>query len=301
MNIEKRNNYETTMSLNGIDTLSGYVDGKMLEGKSLNVTRNNYKPNIGKTYLIINPNKNTNGERLITKYSEFLMKMEKILQEMGATLEELDIIRSDFCFNSQDEKSFEDYRKLHRLLISCLAKAYKYKNCYVSCDLWDFKPLSIAIKKDDSEAENYDKKKQSNGKDESSNRLELRSKDMSGTSLEYQFMERWFERLNKAKKCFKEVQQEANDHLEKLYKEDLKKDKKDRNYVSLTAFLLQHKESIYCTAQMVDLLGRFEEVTNPERKAKKFKEKHNIEYFSQRDLDHIVKVLENKTKEYFNS
>lgn len=301
MNIQKRNKYGETMSLNGIDTLSGYVDGKMLEGKSLNVTRNNYKTNIEKTYLIINPNKNTNGERLITKYSEFLVKMEKILQEMGATLEELDIIRADFCFNSQDGKSFEDYRKLHRLLISCLAKAYKYKNCYVSCDLWDFKPLSIAIKKEDSEAENYDKKKQSNGKDESSNRLELRSKDMSGTSLEYQFMEKWFERLNKAKKCFKEVQEESNNHLERLYKEDLQKPKKDRNYVSLTAFLLQHKESIYCTAQMVDLLSRFEEVTNPARKAKKFKEKHNIEYFSQKDLDHIVRVLENKTKEYFNS
>ena len=95
-------------------------------------------------------------------------------------------------------KSFEDYQKLHRLILSCLAKAYEYKNCYVSCNLWDFERLSIAIKKDDSEAENYNKARASEGRDESANRLELRSKRMSGTDIKYQFMEKWFERLDKA-------------------------------------------------------------------------------------------------------
>ena len=80
----------------------------------------------------INPNKNGGGEKLITKYSEFVDKMSFILDSLGADLSEYDVIRADFCFNSTDKSTYDSYQKLHRLLISCLAKAYKYKNCYVS-------------------------------------------------------------------------------------------------------------------------------------------------------------------------
>ena len=241
------------------------------------------------------------SEKLITRYSEFIEKMEFILNSVGVGLNDYDVIRADFCFNSTDPSSYNSYQKLHRLLISCLAKAYKYKNCYVSCDLWDFERLSISIKKDDSEIENYNKARESDTKDECANRLELRSKRMSGTSIEYQFMAKWFERLDKARKCFNDVQTEANKHLEKLYKEDLGKQPKERNYLSLNAFLLQYKETIYTRKQMINLLSRFEEVKNTIKKADKFKDNHKIEYFSQKDLDYIIGILKKKTEEYFNS
>lgn len=294
------------MDLNGIDTLSGYIPNKVsieeLKKVQENVRQCNYRPTEDRTYLLINPNKNREKEeKLITSYSEFVRKMDHIINSLGADPNDLDIIRADFCFNSRDESTFEDYQKLHRLIISCLADTYKFKNCYVSCDLWDYDRLSIAIKKDDCEIENYNKYKQSDGTDESANRLELRSKRISGTSIKYQFMVKWFERLDKAIEHFEDVQQKANMHLERLYQEDLLRDKKDRKYVSLTAFLIQYKESIYTSKQMIDLLSRFEEVANPQNRAKKFKEKHNIEYFSKRDLDHIVRILKQKTLQYFNS
>lgn len=306
MNIEKRNDYEKKMILNGIDTLSGYIyrqvsEKDMENGVKWNINQCNYQTDNERTYLLINPNKNGKSERLITKYSEFVEKMNFILNSLGADLSELDVIRADFCFNSTDKTTYNSYQKLHRLIISCLAKAYKYKNCYVSCDLWDFERLSVAIKKDDSEIENYNKDRQSEGTDESANRLELRSKRMSGTSIEYQFMTKWFERLDKARKCFDEVQMESNNHLEKLYKKDLAKPPKERNYLSLNAFLLQYKEAIYTRKQMIDLVSRFEEVKNPTKKADKFKENHKIEYFSQKDLDYIIKVLKDKATEYFSS
>lgn len=305
MNIPKRDNYEKTMILNGIDTLSGYVprkisDADMKNGVKCNINQCNYQVGKDRTYLLINPNKQGDGEKLITKYSEFVEKMSFILESLGSDLSEYDVIRADFCFNSTDKTTYDSYQKLHRLLISCLAKAYNYKNCYVSCDLWDFARLSIAIKKDDSEAENYNKARQSDDKDECANRLELRSKRMSGTSIEYQFMTKWFERLDNARKCFKDVQMESNKHLEQLYKADLEKPPKERNYLSLTAFLLQHKEAIYKREQMINLLSRLG-VKNPEKKANKFKEKHKIEYFTQADLDYIINVLKKKTAEYFNS
>lgn len=306
MNKEKRNNYENTMTLNGIDTVSGYLPNMMITYQNMqnnvktNINRCNYQADKDKTYIVINPNKNKQSERLITRYSEFVEKMSFILNGIGANLEDLEVIRADFCFNSTDEQSYGSYQKLHRLILSCLAKAYKYENCYVSCDLWDYERLSIAIKKDDSEAENYNKKRQSNGKDESCNRLELRSKRMGGTTIQYQFMTKWFERLDKAQKMFEDVQQECNNHLEKLYKTDLSKPPKERNYLNLIAFLLQYKEAIYTRNQMIDLLSRFDEVKNPVKKANKFKESHKIEYFSKKDLEYTIKILKKKTAEYFS-
>lgn len=307
MNIQKRNEYAEKMNLNGIDTLSGYVPRKVLNenefknGVGVNVNQCNYQADNERTFLLINPNKQGEGESLITKYSDFVKKMEHILESVGADLEEYDIVRADFCFNSRDISSYGTYQKIHRLLISCLAKAYKYKNSYVTHDLWDDERLSIAIKKDDSEVENYNKHRQSDGTDESANRLEFRSKRMSGTSIEYQFMTKWFERLDKARESFDDVQKKCNDHLERLYKNDIAKPPKERKYLSLNAFLLQYKESIYTRKQMIDLLSRFDEVKNPTKRADKFKDKHRIEYFSQKDLEYIIEVLKEKTTRYFNS
>lgn len=307
MKIEKRNEYSKQMTLNGIHTLSGYLPKRIVDtdfrGKSVNcnVKQCNYQDSKERTYLLINPNKDTNSERLITSYSQFVKKMTLILNQMGMSVEDFDIIRCDFCFNSTNADSFSSYQKLHRLIISCLAKAYDYKNCYVSCGLWDWQRLSIAVKKDDSEIENYDKKRESNGTDESCNRLELRSKRMAGTTIEYQFMTKWVERLDKAAQCFDDVQKTSNEHLEKLYKEDLSRPSKERSYLSLTAFLLQYRECIYTRKQMVDLLSRIGDTSNPAKKADKFKAKHKIEYFSQKDLKYIISVLKQKTVEYFKS
>lgn len=306
MDTQKRNEYESTMTLNGIDTVSGYGPGLILyadmqDGVKTNISRCNYQANEDRTYLVINPNKSATGERLITAYSQFMVRMAEIFDRLGNKFEDFDIIRADFCLNSTDQESYGKYQKLHRLLLSCLAKAYSFQNVYVSCDLWDFQRLSLAIKKDDCEAENYNKYRQSDGTDESANRLEIRSKRMSGTSLQYQFLDRWFKRLDAALEEFGPVQQEYNDHLAKLYKDDLDKPAEKRNYLSLDAFLLQYKECIYKRAQLIDLLGRFDEVKNPRKKADRFLAKHQIEFFSQTDLDYVVRILKKKIREYFNS
>ena len=304
MNIDKRNNYDGEMVKNGIDTFSGYICTNATEipkEVSQNIAQFNIKKPNEKIFVKVNANKSASGERLVTRYKDFVTKVNQILNAFDCKYEDMDIVRADFCFNSANEQSFEDYQKLHRLILSCLAKAYEYKNCYVSCNLWDFERLSIAIKKDDSEAENYNRARASDGRDESANRLELRSKRMSGTNIKYQFMEKWFERLDKSLKQFENVQEEYNNHLEKLYKEDLAKPKKERNYLSLESFLLQYKECIYARKQMIDLMGRFEEVgkEKAEKRADKFKEKHKIEYFSKADLRYIIDVLKQKTREYF--
>lgn len=79
--------------------------------------------------------------------------------------------------------------------------------------------------------------------------------------------------------------------LEALYKTDLKKEKKERNYLSLNAFLLQYNESIYTRKQMIDLLSRFDEVKNPTKRADKLEELHSIKYITQEDVDNFVEEI----------
>jgi hypothetical protein len=297
------------MNNNGVDTLAGVLKGSKTPSSYIkdNINQCNYRTSKDETYILVNPNKNPKGEKLINQYSYFLYQMDYILEEMGADTEDFGLVRCDFCFNSTDKSSFEAYKKLHRLILSCLAKAYKYENCYVSCDLWDFERLSIAIKKDDSEAENYNKCLQSKGKDESANRLELRSKRLRDTGnykdvIPYQFLIKWFERLDNAIEYFDDVQTEYNNHLEKLYRADIAKPPKERDYLSLSAFLVQYRECIYTRHQMIDLLTRLKDLgqyENPTSKADRFKDQHKIEYFTQRDLKYIVSVLKRKAEEYF--
>ena len=98
-------------------------------------------------------------------------------------------------------------------------------------------------------------------------------------------------RLYRAKDCFLRVQSRRNDMLEAIYKTDLKKEKRDRDYMSLTHFIMTFKDCIYTKEQMVDLLSRFEEVKNPSRKAYSFKELHSIKYITQEDVDNFVEEI----------
>lgn len=307
MNKAKRDNYTQIMTLNGIHTLSGYLPlqinpEKVIENES-KIKKCNYQVARNRTYLWLNPNKKGLNEHLISSYSGLLSVVDGIFQELDSDKAEYSITRADFCFNSIDVGAFEDYKKLHRLLLSCLAKAYKYKNCYHTVNLWEDATLSIAIKKDDAEAENYNKSKQSWGADESSNRLELRSKKCNCTIYELsEVIEiKWSKQLDKAIEYFEDVQKEYNWHLEMLYKADLEKDSRDRNYLNLDAFLLQYKDCIFTRKQLIDLLNRFEEVKNPVKKANRFKERHRIEYFSKPDLKVVVRCLKEKMNAFFKN
>lgn len=58
MNIQKRNEYEEKMNLNGIDTLSGYVPEKISEkdmknGVKRNINQCNYQVGKERTYLLV--------------------------------------------------------------------------------------------------------------------------------------------------------------------------------------------------------------------------------------------------------
>lgn len=254
------------------------------------------------TYMQLNPNKVLGSGGMLRSAAEMEQVVDQTLQAVEVDPETFVIRRVDLAFNSEDPQDYRLFQKLNRLLICCLAYEYKIDNCYRSEDLWSFDQLSIAIMNTRISVENYDKEAESGGTCPVCSRFEIRSmKLQAGDSIRKEFLERWPARWNRAIKRMQDVEQRYNDRLEQLYKEDLANDKRDRDYLNLTAFLMQYKDCVFSSRQMVDLLSRFEEVEDPSQKARSFKSHHRIEYFSQTDLKVVVAALNAATEQYFES
>lgn len=305
MNNQKKLIYDDSMYV-GIHTVSG-TSNVIATDPATSISDNSIKvcsqrkvrnKDMVETYLQINTNKHTGVQKMITRYSEFMSVLEEVLSGIGMKKDDFKINRADFCFNFSTEEHYEAYKKLHRMLLCCLSDKYSFKNAYQTQDLWTYESLSLAIKNDSYEAENYNKFLESEGSDEAKNRLEIRSKKIK-SDIPHEFLEIWCDKLHKCLDHFEAVQQRYNMNLERLYKEDLEKPKKQRRYYNLTAFLLQYQDCIFTSSQMVDLLSRFDEVENPKARAKNFKSRHNIEYFSKTDLKYIVSIITKKMEEYF--
>ena len=248
-------------------------------------------------YLQLNPNKTAGSRTMIKKYSDYKKIVQDILELMG--IENFQITRADLALNSDNTGDYELFKKMNKLLICCLADENNIKNCYQSYDLWTNKSLSVAIKNDVLEAENYNKELESNNKVETKNRLEFRSKRIKGT-LENEFMEKWFNRLDKAIDHFQAVQDHFNKALIEIWKADIEKDEKDRDFISLTAFLLRYKDCLFTRKQLEKLLELIG-VEKPKVKAKNFKERHRIEFYSKTDIHLIICAIKKAIIKYFTS
>ena len=142
--------------------------------------------------------------------------------------------------------------KIHNLITDCLMVTGNYKSWYVVRDLFDGE--IIATKPD------------------------IHSKKV-------------LKNLSEARSCFKEAQNERNKHLEAIYKDDLKKPKEYRVYISLLHFIAYFKDYIYTREQLVSLLTKFEEVKNPMQKSYYIGKRFSMEYLSQEDLDNAINEL----------
>lgn len=301
MKIEYRERYIENLyaCLHTLSAKCDFCDETKADGEEIVKTSNSKKvrgQDRQEHYMMLNPNYAVGKHTMIKTYSEF----EKVL---GEALERMEVInfritRADLCFNSDDLRDYELFKKLNRLLLCCIASAHDIKNCYKTSDLWTDKSLSVAIKSDTIEAENYDKS-QENPDVETKNRLELRSKSMK-VDLKTEFTCKWFKRLDKALEHFEVVQERYNKELYKLWSEDEGRPKKDKNYLSLTAFLLAYKDCIFTRSQLVSLLEMIG-VENPERKAKNFKDRHTIEFYSKTDLKVIIDGIKKAAACYFSN
>lgn len=247
------------------------------------------------TTSIINPNK-LFGD--LYSFDECCTAVQTILA--GAGIDDYQVIRADMRFDSPDLNHYREFQKLNRYLISALAVAYKVKNAYCSVNLFSQKQLSVAVKNKYFEIENYDKAAESHGKDPAASRFEIRSKCFKDQDLRKEFLERWPKRLEKATKHLEEVQGAYNDALEDLYREGLGAD--EVRFRSMTDFLIQYQDCIFCKKQLVEFLGRFpDRIKNPVTYAENFKKRYKIEYFSESDIQYAVNEITRAAGEFFGA
>lgn len=294
LNQKKLENYNLTGSIHTLAVKSQGLVEEVEDEVSRCIISSTKAKNGLTTTSIINVNKMVGD---LFTYSEFDEVFKEILR--GAKIKEYDIVRADMRFDSYDPQHYHQYAKLNRYLISALAVTYQVRNAYRSQNLFSQKQLSIAIKNKYFEAENYDKYAESGGTDAAQSRLEERSKGLTDKDLKEEFTEGWFTRWDKALKNLDEVHKRYNDELEQIYNEGKKAF--PVRFRSLTDFLIQYQDCIFCKKQMIDLLSRFPEVKDPVNRAENHKKRYGIEYFSQTDIRRAVKEIKRATKAFFKN
>lgn len=261
----------------------------------------------------IDPNK-LHGD--IFKFSELKNVLDEILEKNG--IREYRITRADLRLDNYDKSHYQAFAKLNKYMISALALSYSVKNRYKTLELISEDQLSIAIKNDYFEVENYDRAAKSeitgNTTEPAKARFEERTMSRqwrrltdgivySGSGQNFQLLQKeftagWEARWAKAIENLKLVQDTYNDVLVKKYH-------KGRNtypiqFRTLTDFLIRYQDSIFTRMQMIDLLKRLG-IQNAEDRAKYHKKKYGIEYFYKSDVYFAIREIKRETKAYFDN
>lgn len=245
------------------------------------------------TKSVINPNK-LFGD--VESYSDLELAMDTITGVVGIT--DYTYSRFDLRFDSYAENYYEDYAKLNKLILSLIAVTYNVTNTYESKNMFSNALLSMSIRNKYFQVECYDKEAESNGRERATCRLEFRSLGLNTKDIKNKFINTWFRRLDKSSKSFKKVEQKYNTELARLYHEGV--DSIPVKFRSWRDFVLQYQSCIFSKRQLVDLLRRMD-IQNPKGKAKEFKDDYHIEFFSQTDINHTIKLIKSAALQYFNS
>lgn len=304
MRIEKRKKYIENI-IAAIHTISGKADwvndDVAVNNKAIKSCVPKKVPGKDRREFYLQMNLNTDktipSGSMIRSYGQFQEILLKTLDSIQAT--GFRITRADLAIDMFNDGDYQTFQKLNKLILCCLADAINIKNCYSTRDLWTNQSLSVAIKNDSIEAENYDKAKESDGKSKATNRLELRSKRIM-RPLDEEFLAKWALRLDHAVEHFEDVQVRYNTELAALWNEDRKKPENCRDYVSLKAFLVQFQDCIFTRSQLRNLLEIIG-VENAERAAKNFKDRHHVEFYSKKDLITVIEGIKSAMLTYFEN
>lgn len=260
--------------------------------------------------VIVNPNKLAGD---VFNFGELQTAMDTIIA--GSGINDYRFIRADLRLDSYDTAHYRAYEKLNRYLLSALAVSYRVKNCYRTTNLFNQRQLSVAVKNEYFEGENYDRAAKSelteNHAEPAKARLELRTVSKAWRKLyathpestnmkllQKEFTVNWKRRWEKAIENLDAVQQRYNDELEKLYNAD--KDAFPRRFRSLTDFIIQYQDCIFTKKQLINFLSRFPgEVKNPRARAENHKKRYGIEYFSKKDVLQAIEEVLRATNAFF--
>lgn len=314
MKSQKINNYKLTGSIHTLQIKSSdipEIPAELQECISSSTRKNHGKI---EAISIINPNKLLED---CFSFTEFEQSFSSILEEVGVT--DYNLMRVDFRMDSYESEHYKAYAKLHKYLLSCLAVIYKVRNVYKTENLFSNQLLSMAVKNDYLQCECYNREEKSklteNHVEKAKSRLEERTVSKSWRLIESkkienksesnledinrEFVTEWYKRWQKAVATdnLKEVWSKYNCELARIYQED--NAAHPVRFRSLTDFLIQYQDCIFCHRQLVNLLELIG-VDNPESRARNHKKRYGIEYFSRSDLKKAVEEIKRATEKFFS-
>ncbi len=305
MNVSERN--EFLESLYGcIHTITCYLTVTENEiGKiDLKKLRNNqyvstcvYRSDNERLYLKLNLNKGLSGNDMIRTFSAYQEKLKELMKSIGYCCHDLTVTRADLCINSNLDRSYERYRKLLKYILCCCYYELDLKNGYETRNPLTFTHLNLKFGNRNLEIENYNKEIESHGSVPTKNRLELRSKKLNCTIDELpEEFKVWGERLEMALSQVNTVQENFNEKIEKIYRNDKAK--------TVDSVVDQFRNCIFARSQLRDLLKRIDRKNNCDKEkhnsARYFKSKYGIEFFSDHDLVVTVRSIKEKINLYFS-
>lgn len=315
MKCEKINNYKLTGSIHTLQIKSMDIPDVPPQLQEC-ISSSSTKKSNGKieAISIINPNKLIGDCHSFTEFEDCF---SSILEECGVS--DYNLMRVDLRLDSYDSDHYRLYAKLHKYLLSCLAVTYKVRNVYKTENLFSNQLLSMAIKSDYIQCECYNREEKSklteNHEEKAKSRLEERTLSKSWRriatkkienekkskleDIEREFVTDWSNRWQKAIATanVEAVWSKFNCELAKIYQED--KTAYPVKFRSLTDFLIQYQDCIFCHRQMVQLLEMIG-IENPESRARNHKKRYGIEYFSKTDLKKAVAEIKRATCEFFS-
>lgn len=309
MKAQKVKNYLLTGS---IHTVTIVVYGKIIEIPKETLPEKlrdcvDIQPQNGNTYIFINPNK-LNGD--LFTFSEFQDAMNEIIEALGIEKDKYYFRRVDFRLDSYDPDFFDEYKKLHRYIISTIFCKYKTTKDYETHKIIEFEDTkSICFKNEYFEIEYYNRdlknKETGNTTEPAKARLELRAKakniypGWTMDNLKNIFTVDIINRLTKSIENYEYLQIRENDFLQKIFIEDQKQTEKLRMYYSISDFINKHREYFYQTSQLEEFLSRFPElIENPKRRAYKLST-GKIETISKTNLEDIVSKIKKNMRAFF--
>lgn len=293
MKCEKINNYKLTGSIHTLQIKSmdiPEIPTELQECISSSTRKSNGKI---EAISIINPNKLIGNCHSFTEFEDCF---SSILKECGVS--DYNLMRVDLRLDSYDSEHYRLYAKLHKYLLSCLAVTYKVRNVYKTQNLFTNQLLSMAIKNEYIQCECYNREEKSklteNHEEKAKSRLEERTMPKSWRmiaskkfennmesnieDMRREFVKSWSDRWQKsiATANIEAVWSKYNGELARIYQED--KAAYPVKFRSLTDFLIQYQDCIFCHRQLVNLLELIG-VDNPDSRARNHKKDMELSIF----------------------
>lgn len=237
----------------------------------------------------------------ITRFSVFENAFQFVLDALGIT--EYKIIRADLKFDNPDPEFFQHYEKLHRFILLGFKAASGALNTFKTTEFDSPKNISASIRTKEYQLESYDKRRESNGRDPSAARFEIRSVGRSKgmnrgkgeiDGLKQEFIKTWKGRFKNALDKLSEPEKLTAPLIEWLHTKTLNND--------LSATLNRVEDFIFAPEQVPIIANALEyKRKNIKNYTSVWKKRYNIKLYSLRDVNRAINEIDRAMDEFFNN